>query len=187
MAQRPGVAVQVAFEKAKFVTGFSRWVKGQAQGLQPGPFKLYGQAMGQLSSKLHSPPPLRGVLGGLLDAVRGLLVDAEVDVVPAAAHHALVELTSGLLRGEGSTHTRTKSKKVRNPSLKTKITKLFCQKVRAACHAGVFAYAFGWRVASLHKQRLVSSHASGRRSVVSIGWGFVDHSFDSRSSPIHSP
>jgi hypothetical protein len=26
------VAVQVACERAKFVTGFSRWVKGQAQG-----------------------------------------------------------------------------------------------------------------------------------------------------------
>jgi hypothetical protein len=27
--------------KAKFVTGFSRWVKGQAQGLRPGAFKLW--------------------------------------------------------------------------------------------------------------------------------------------------
>jgi hypothetical protein len=35
------VAVQVGFEKAKFVTGFSRWVKGQAQGLEPGGFKLW--------------------------------------------------------------------------------------------------------------------------------------------------
>jgi hypothetical protein len=35
------VAVQVAFGKAKFVTGFSRWVKGQAQGLEPGAFKLW--------------------------------------------------------------------------------------------------------------------------------------------------
>jgi hypothetical protein len=30
-----------AFGRAKFVTGFSRWVKGQAQGLQPGGFKLW--------------------------------------------------------------------------------------------------------------------------------------------------
>jgi hypothetical protein len=29
-----------AVQVAKFVTGFSRWVKGQAQGLQPGGFKL---------------------------------------------------------------------------------------------------------------------------------------------------
>jgi hypothetical protein len=37
-----GVAVQVVpFERAKFVTGFSRWVKGQAQGLEPGAFKLW--------------------------------------------------------------------------------------------------------------------------------------------------
>jgi hypothetical protein len=37
-----GVAVQVACERAKFsTTGFSRWVKGQAQGLQPGGFKLW--------------------------------------------------------------------------------------------------------------------------------------------------
>jgi hypothetical protein len=36
-----GVAVQVAFERAKFVTGFSRWVKGQAQGLEPVAFKLW--------------------------------------------------------------------------------------------------------------------------------------------------
>jgi hypothetical protein len=36
-----GVAVHVAFERAKFVTGFSRWVKGQAQGLEPGAFKLW--------------------------------------------------------------------------------------------------------------------------------------------------
>jgi hypothetical protein len=28
-------------ERAKFVTGSSRWVKGQAQGLQPGGFKLW--------------------------------------------------------------------------------------------------------------------------------------------------
>jgi hypothetical protein len=35
------VAAQVAFERAKFVTGFSRWVKGQAQGLEPGAFKLW--------------------------------------------------------------------------------------------------------------------------------------------------
>jgi hypothetical protein len=35
-----GVAVQVEFGQAKFVTGFSRWVKGQAQGLQAGGFKL---------------------------------------------------------------------------------------------------------------------------------------------------
>jgi hypothetical protein len=33
LQRRRGVAVQVAFERAKFVTGFSRWVKGQAQGL----------------------------------------------------------------------------------------------------------------------------------------------------------
>jgi hypothetical protein len=39
---RPDVAVvQVACERAKFVTGFSRWVKGQVQGLQPGGFKLW--------------------------------------------------------------------------------------------------------------------------------------------------
>ena len=35
------VAAQVAFERAKFVTSFSRWVKGQAQGLEPGGFKLW--------------------------------------------------------------------------------------------------------------------------------------------------
>jgi hypothetical protein len=35
------VAAQVARESAKFVTGFSRWVKGQAQGLEPGGFKLW--------------------------------------------------------------------------------------------------------------------------------------------------
>jgi hypothetical protein len=28
-------------ERAKFVSGFSRWVKGQAQGLEPGGFKLW--------------------------------------------------------------------------------------------------------------------------------------------------
>jgi hypothetical protein len=39
------VAVQVAFERAKFVTGFSRWVTGQAQGLQPGAFKLWGNGV----------------------------------------------------------------------------------------------------------------------------------------------
>jgi hypothetical protein len=31
----------VAFGRAKFVTGFSRWVKGQAQRLEPGGFKLW--------------------------------------------------------------------------------------------------------------------------------------------------
>ena len=39
-----GVAARVEpFEKlaAKFVTGFSRWVKGQAQGLEPGGFKRW--------------------------------------------------------------------------------------------------------------------------------------------------
>jgi hypothetical protein len=35
------VAAQVACERAKFVTCFSRWVKGQAQGLEPGGFKLW--------------------------------------------------------------------------------------------------------------------------------------------------
>jgi hypothetical protein len=35
------VAAQVACERAKFVTGFPRWVKGQAQGLEPGAFKLW--------------------------------------------------------------------------------------------------------------------------------------------------
>ena len=41
--------------------------------------------------------PLRGVRGGLLDAVLGVLVDAEVDVVAAAAHHALVKHARDLL------------------------------------------------------------------------------------------
>jgi hypothetical protein len=35
------VAAQAAFERANFVTGFSRWVKGQAQGLEPSAFKLW--------------------------------------------------------------------------------------------------------------------------------------------------
>jgi hypothetical protein len=34
-------STQVAFGKAKFVTCFSRWVKGQAQGWKPGGFKLW--------------------------------------------------------------------------------------------------------------------------------------------------
>mmetsp|Transcript_5448 Transcript_5448/g.22051 ORF Transcript_5448/g.22051 Transcript_5448/m.22051 type:complete len:340 (-) Transcript_5448:35-1054(-) len=41
--------------------------------------------------------PLGGVRGGLLDAVFGVLVDAEVDVVAAAAHHALVKHPRDLL------------------------------------------------------------------------------------------
>jgi hypothetical protein len=41
LAEPRGVAVQLNLEKAKFVTGFSRWVKGQAQGLEPGAFKLW--------------------------------------------------------------------------------------------------------------------------------------------------
>jgi hypothetical protein len=36
-----GVAARVAFGRATFVTGFSRWVKGQAQGLESGAFKLW--------------------------------------------------------------------------------------------------------------------------------------------------
>jgi hypothetical protein len=35
----PGVAAQVACGRAKFVTRFLRWVKGQAQGLEPGGIK----------------------------------------------------------------------------------------------------------------------------------------------------
>jgi hypothetical protein len=35
------VAAQVAFVKADLGTGFSRWVNGQAQGLEPGGFKLW--------------------------------------------------------------------------------------------------------------------------------------------------
>ena len=35
------VAARVAGERAKFVSGFARWVKGQAQGLEPGAFKLW--------------------------------------------------------------------------------------------------------------------------------------------------
>jgi hypothetical protein len=35
------VAAQVACERAKCVTGFSRWVKGQAQGMEPGGFKRW--------------------------------------------------------------------------------------------------------------------------------------------------
>jgi hypothetical protein len=45
-------------EIANFVgTGYSRWVKGQAQGLQQGGFKLWVnfQAMGQLDSTCTSP------------------------------------------------------------------------------------------------------------------------------------
>jgi hypothetical protein len=38
---RSVAAVHVAFEGAKFVTDFSRWVKGQAQGWTPGAFKLW--------------------------------------------------------------------------------------------------------------------------------------------------
>jgi hypothetical protein len=33
--------VQVAFERAKFVTGFSRWVKGQGQNQNQVAFKLW--------------------------------------------------------------------------------------------------------------------------------------------------
>ena len=41
LARHLDVAVHVACERAKFVTGFSQWVKGQAQGLEPGAFKLW--------------------------------------------------------------------------------------------------------------------------------------------------
>jgi hypothetical protein len=43
-------------EKAKFVTGFLRWVKGQAQGLEPGAFQAMGQL--DLTQHLYSPPTL---------------------------------------------------------------------------------------------------------------------------------
>jgi hypothetical protein len=53
----------LSFEKlAKFVTVFSRWVKGQAQALEPGAF----QAMGKLRSamgQLHAAAP-RGIPPG---------------------------------------------------------------------------------------------------------------------------
>jgi hypothetical protein len=50
-----GVAAQVdAFEKANFVTGFSRCVEGQAQGLEPGGFKLWVTT----GFDLYSPPHL---------------------------------------------------------------------------------------------------------------------------------
>jgi hypothetical protein len=49
-----GVAVQAACEIRKVcVTGFSRWVKGQAQGLEPGGFKLWVNCI----LNLYSPPP----------------------------------------------------------------------------------------------------------------------------------
>ena len=41
--------------------------------------------------------PLRGVVGALLDAVGGGLVDAEVNVVAAAAHDALIKHAGGLI------------------------------------------------------------------------------------------
>jgi hypothetical protein len=68
------------WESAKFVTGFSRWVKGQAQGLEPGAFKLWVNWI-QLA---HSPPPrvLRAfeprVVPGL--GVRGVGVEPLVPV-----------------------------------------------------------------------------------------------------------
>jgi hypothetical protein len=52
------VAAQAAFEKAQFVAGFSRWVKGQAQGLEPGGFKR----LGQLDSRTCTVPHLHGIL-----------------------------------------------------------------------------------------------------------------------------
>jgi hypothetical protein len=50
-----------------FVTGFSRWVKGQAQGLQPGGFKLRVNWIGfnldwiQLERGPHHVPPSENV------------------------------------------------------------------------------------------------------------------------------
>jgi hypothetical protein len=41
LERRHVAAQRLQCERAKFVTGFSRWVKGQAQGLQPGGFKLW--------------------------------------------------------------------------------------------------------------------------------------------------
>jgi hypothetical protein len=46
-------AVQVACGRAKFATGFSRWVKGQAQGLEPGGFNLWVK----LDSRICTAPP----------------------------------------------------------------------------------------------------------------------------------
>ena len=55
---------KLSFEKGKFVTGFSRWVKGQAQALEPVAFQAMGQlrsAMGQLHTALPrgTPPGTR--------------------------------------------------------------------------------------------------------------------------------
>jgi hypothetical protein len=42
------------FGKAKFVTVFSRWVKGQAQGLGPGAFKLWVNSTGSKVLFVHT-------------------------------------------------------------------------------------------------------------------------------------
>jgi hypothetical protein len=55
---------KLSFEEAKFVTGFSRWVKGQAQALEPGAFQDMGQlrsAMGQLHAASAAAGFGRGV------------------------------------------------------------------------------------------------------------------------------
>ena len=52
------VAVQVECEeRAKFVTGFSRWVKGQAQRLEPGSFKLWVNCIRTCTAPPGPPPP----------------------------------------------------------------------------------------------------------------------------------
>jgi hypothetical protein len=56
---------QLDFQKTKFVTGFSRWVKGQAQGLEPGGFKLWVTTGFSLYSPASSPPPAGATAPGL--------------------------------------------------------------------------------------------------------------------------
>jgi hypothetical protein len=55
VVRRRDVAAQVACEGAKFVTGFSQWVKGQAQGSEPGAFQLRA-AVGQGESTRAGAP-----------------------------------------------------------------------------------------------------------------------------------
>jgi hypothetical protein len=68
------VAVQVEnLKRAKFVTGFSLWVKGQARGLEPGGFKLWVK----LSSACTAPHlVVRVVFAALLGDVRERVVEA---------------------------------------------------------------------------------------------------------------
>jgi hypothetical protein len=72
---------QVARERAKFVAGFSRWVKGQAQGLRPSGFKLWVTTEFSLYS-----PTLRRVFFSCVTRISvRLFLFASAACVPATA------------------------------------------------------------------------------------------------------